>query len=114
MQKPILTTYLLFILTACQSNNSVEQKEEEGKSKVSQTSENVVTVKLAASKIKSFPLQVMATGKVTALTQAKINFKSSGVIEKIMVFHLAVPSLHQWRVLYFGQRFQVKYLTSRD
>ena len=89
MQKPILTTYLLFILTACQPNNSIEQKEEEGKSKVSQTSENVVTVKLAASKIKSFPLQVMATGKVTALTQAKINFKTSGVIEKIMVSNSA-------------------------
>ena len=114
MQKPILATYLLFILTACQPNKSVEQKEEEGKSKVSQTSENVVTVKLAESKIKSFPLQVMATGKVTALTQAKINFKSAGVIEKIMVSHLAVLLLHQWRVLYFGQLFLLKYLNLRD
>lgn len=95
MQKPILTTYLLFILTACQSNNSEQTKEEEGKSKVSQTSENVVTVKLAASKIKYFPLQVMATGKVTALTQAKINFKSSGVIEKIMVSNSAVVKTGQ-------------------
>lgn len=89
MQKPILTIYLLFILTSCQPNNSEQKKEEEGKLKVSQTTENVVTVKLAESKIKSFPLQVMATGKVTALTQAKINFKSSGVIEKIMVSNSA-------------------------
>jgi len=89
MQKPILTIYLLFILTACQPNNSEQTKEEEGKSMVSQTTENVITVKLAVSKIKSFPLQVMATGKVTALTQAKINFKTSGVIEKIMVSNSA-------------------------
>jgi RND family efflux transporter MFP subunit len=95
MQKPILTTYLLLILTACQPNNSEQQKEEEGKSKISQTTENVVTVKLAASKIKSFPLQVMATGKVTALTQAKINFKTTGVIEKIMVSNSAVVKIGQ-------------------
>jgi RND family efflux transporter MFP subunit len=95
MKKPILITYLLLILTACQPNNSEQQKEEERKSKTSQTSENVVTVKLAASKIKSFPLQVMATGKVTALTQAKINFKSSGVIEKIMVSNSAVVKIGQ-------------------
>jgi RND family efflux transporter MFP subunit len=90
MNKPILTIFFLtIILSACQSNVSDQQKEEEGKSKVSQTSENVVTVKLAVSKIKSFPLQVMATGKVTALTQAKINFKTTGVIEKIMVANSA-------------------------
>ncbi|MBC7408263.1 MAG: efflux RND transporter periplasmic adaptor subunit [Arcicella sp.] len=95
MQKPILITYLLFILTACQPNNSEQIKEEEGKSKVSQTTENVVTVKLAESKIKSFPLQVMATGKVTALTQAKINFKTTGIIEKIMVQNSATVKAGQ-------------------
>lgn len=95
MHKPILTTYLLLILTACQPNNSEQTKEEEGKSKVSQTTENIVTVKLAASKIKSFPLQVMATGKVTALTQAKINFKTTGVIEKIMVSNSAAVKTGQ-------------------
>jgi RND family efflux transporter MFP subunit len=95
MQKPFLTTYLLLILTSCQSNNSEQIKEEEGKSKVSQTTENVVAVKLAASKIKSFPLQVMATGKLTALTQAKINFKTTGFIEKIMVSNSAVVKAGQ-------------------
>ncbi|MFY7827841.1 MAG: efflux RND transporter periplasmic adaptor subunit [Flectobacillus sp.] len=85
MQKSILTAFLLLILTACQPSDSEKTKEEEGKSKALQTSETVVTVKLAESKIKSFPLQVMATGKVTTLTQANINFKTTGVIEKILV-----------------------------
>jgi multidrug resistance efflux pump len=37
----------------------------------------------------------MTTGEVTALTQAKINFKSSGVIEKIMVANSAVVKAGQ-------------------
>ncbi|PWK17073.1 RND family efflux transporter MFP subunit [Arcicella aurantiaca] len=95
MQKTIFIIYLLFILTSCQTNNSVDQKEEEGKSKISQTTENVVTVKLAESKIKPFPLQVMATGKVTALAQANINFKTTGIIEKIMVQNSATVKTGQ-------------------
>lgn len=92
MTKSIITIYLFSIvfITACQPTNSEEQKEEEGKSKVSQTTENVVSVKLAESKLKSFPLQILATGKVSALTQAKINFKTTGVIEKIMVSNSSV------------------------
>lgn len=90
MHKLILTTYLLLILTACQSNNSEQTKEEEGKNQVSQTTDNFVAVKLAESRIKSFPLQVLATGKITALTQAKINFKTAGFIEKIMVSNSSV------------------------
>lgn len=90
MHKPILITYLFLSLIACQANNSEEQKEEEGKNKASQTTENIVTVKLAESKLKSFPLQVLATGKVSALTQAKINFKTTGVIQKILVSNSSV------------------------
>ncbi len=85
MHKPILITYFFFTLTACQSNNSQEQKEAEGKSNISQTAENVVRVKIAESTIKAFPLQVLATGKVSALIQAKINFKTTGIIEKILI-----------------------------
>ncbi|MEA5259382.1 efflux RND transporter periplasmic adaptor subunit [Arcicella aquatica] len=92
MTKSNITIYLFSIvfITACQPTNSEEQKEEEGKAKVSQTTENVVSVKLAESKLKSFPLQILATGKVSALTQAKINFKTTGVIEKIMVSNSSV------------------------
>lgn len=86
MKNPISPTYLLlFIFTACQPNNSEHVKEEEGKSKITQASDNVVTVKLADCKIKSFPLQIIATGKVSALKQAKINFKTTGFIEKVLV-----------------------------
>jgi RND family efflux transporter MFP subunit len=96
MLKPTLTIYLLILfLTACQPNNSEQKKEEEGENKISQTSENVVTVKLAESRLKSFPLQVLASGKVTALTQAKINFKVTGIIEKILISNSATVKAGQ-------------------
>ncbi|MFL0162784.1 efflux RND transporter periplasmic adaptor subunit [Aquirufa salirivi] len=45
----------------------------------------VHAVQIAESKIQHFPLQVLATGKISALVQAKINFKTTGVIEKILI-----------------------------
>lgn len=89
MNKIIPIIYLLFTLTACQPSHSQQQKEDEAKASVSPITKNVVTVKLAESQRKSFPLQIMATGKVTALTQAKINFKTTGIIAKIMVTNSA-------------------------
>jgi multidrug efflux pump subunit AcrA (membrane-fusion protein) len=96
MCRVVILIYFFIGLTACQPSDSEKTKEEEeGKSKVLQTSETVVTVKLAESKIKSFPLQVMATGKVTTLTQANINFKTTGVIEKILVQNSATVKAGQ-------------------
>lgn len=98
MSKSSLTIYsllLICIFNQCQSEDSQAKKEEEGKNQVSKTTDNVVTVKLAESRIKSFPLQVLATGKVTALTQAKINFKTTGFIEKILVSNSATVKAGQ-------------------
>ena len=90
-------SFLVFAFTACQSDNSEAKKEAEAEKQVSKTTDNVVAVKLAESRVKSFPLQVLATGKITALTQAKINFKTSGFIEKIMVSNSSIVNL--WLIL---------------
>lgn len=84
MRKKVLAIFILFTLTACQSNNN-EHSSEEAKPKVSSTYENVVAVNVIESKFRSFPLEVITTGKISALTQANISFKTTGVIEKITV-----------------------------
>ena len=88
-------SFLVFGFTACQSDNSEAKKETEAEKQVSKTTDNVVAVRLAESRVKSFPLQVLATGKITALTQAKINFKTSGFIEKIMVSNSSIVKAGQ-------------------
>lgn len=75
--------YFFFLLTSCKSDNSREK--EEVKSNFSPIAESVVKVKLTESKIKPFHIQIMATGKIAAVKQANLNFKTVGFIEKILV-----------------------------
>lgn len=95
MNKVYLSLCLLLVLAACNPDNSEQKKEEEGKSNTSQNTANVVTVKLAETKVKDFPLQIMASGKVSALVQSKISFKTNGIIEKIVVSNSSFVKLGQ-------------------
>lgn len=81
--KSIFYLFLVLIFSACQNSLREQQIEDEGARQPNLLSTHVIGVQIAESKIQSFPLQVLATGKISALVQAKINFKTPGVIEKI-------------------------------
>jgi RND family efflux transporter MFP subunit len=83
--KLILSLFLLLSLSACQHKSSDEQEAEAAAAPSGIRSSNVVAVQLAESKVQNFPLQVLATGKISAFVQAKINFKTTGMIEKILI-----------------------------
>lgn len=83
MFKFILAIFLFCIFTNCKFNS--KDKIEETQFANKQTNANFTTVTLAISKVKPFAVQVLATGKVAALTQAKINFKIVGTVQKIWV-----------------------------
>lgn len=76
-------SFLILFISACQNTSHDDGEVAAIHSTIG--SPNVHAVQIAESKIQHFPLQVLATGKISAFVQAKINFKTTGVIEKILI-----------------------------
>lgn len=85
LQHTILLFFFISIFAACQNMSRNEQEAEAIASRSAITASNVVAVQVTESKIQHFPLQVLTTGKISAFVQTKINFKTTGVIEKILI-----------------------------
>lgn len=81
--------FLIFFIQpffiSCQSESSDEMKVEVVASHSNIGTTSVVPVQLSESKIQNFPFQILALGKITASIQAKMSFKTSGTIEKILI-----------------------------
>jgi RND family efflux transporter MFP subunit len=72
---------MLFI-SACSARR---EKTDEEKIPIRLTSDNVPIIKTVACRYKPFAVQLLANGKISALQQAKLHFKTGGVIDKIYV-----------------------------
>ena len=82
MKHQNLIAFIFFLLIiACQKQPS----QEETAAAATQSSPNITPVAVVAAKAQAFPLQLLSNGRVAAQRRASLQFKTSGIIERIAV-----------------------------